>query len=245
MQGDTYISQSLLVNVLRSQGNANTLGVGERRFEYETVLIWCLAKDGTATEAQSDGSRRQSIWDDPIQFNTKANDLCTMIITGHGEYTRLRVSCQSSKRSYWCEYVGKPYTCRSYNKNPRHYFVQMMWDFRKLHNACWPARPQPRPEPTRPDSVRQASTKSFQVPTRVKTTQRTTPQPPTLPVESNAKRMARQYCWRSLQGICSFVIGLPAKSCQPGNKKLAEEYCDDSWSSFCTFFFTMVQDYDC
>ncbi|XP_022616112.1 fibroblast growth factor-binding protein 1-like [Seriola dumerili] len=37
----------------------------------------------------------------------------------------------------------------------------------------------------------------------------------------------------------------PAKSCQPGNKKLAEEYCDDSWSSFCTFFFTMVQDYDC
>ncbi|XP_022615905.1 fibroblast growth factor-binding protein 2-like [Seriola dumerili] len=217
-----------------------------------TLLLLLLACCLWPAEAQSDGSRRQSIWDDPIQFNTKANDLCTMIITGHGEYTRLRVSCQSSKRSYWCEYVGKPYTCRSYNKNPRHYFVQMMWDFRKLHNACWaprqiqphmcrratndsqmvfssasfprswpedssrtgarpgaqPARPQPRPEPTRPDSVRQASTKSFQVPTRVKTTQRTTPQPPTLPVESNAKRMARQYCWRSLQGICSFVIGL-------------------------------------
>ncbi|KAM9357016.1 fibroblast growth factor-binding protein 1 [Symphorus nematophorus] len=35
------------------------------------------------------------------------------------------------------------------------------------------------------------------------------------------------------------------KSCQPANRKLAAEYCNDSWSSFCTFFFTMVQDYDC
>ncbi|XP_049441118.1 fibroblast growth factor-binding protein 1 [Epinephelus fuscoguttatus] len=35
------------------------------------------------------------------------------------------------------------------------------------------------------------------------------------------------------------------KSCQPKNKKLAEEHCGSSWSSFCTFFFTMVQDYDC
>ncbi|XP_070770080.1 fibroblast growth factor-binding protein 1-like [Enoplosus armatus] len=35
------------------------------------------------------------------------------------------------------------------------------------------------------------------------------------------------------------------KSCQPYNRKLAEEYCKDSWSSVCTFFFTMVQDYDC
>ncbi|XP_037317117.2 fibroblast growth factor-binding protein 1 [Pungitius pungitius] len=36
-----------------------------------------------------------------------------------------------------------------------------------------------------------------------------------------------------------------AKSCMPGNRKLAEEHCNASWSSFCTFFFTMVQDYDC
>nr|XP_020445143.1 fibroblast growth factor-binding protein 1-like [Monopterus albus]XP_020447569.1 fibroblast growth factor-binding protein 1 [Monopterus albus] len=35
------------------------------------------------------------------------------------------------------------------------------------------------------------------------------------------------------------------KSCQHSNKQLAEEYCGDTWSSFCTFFFTMVQDYDC
>ncbi|XP_071314493.1 fibroblast growth factor binding protein 2a [Trachinotus anak] len=217
-----------------------------------STLLLLLACCLWPAESQSDGSRRQSIWDDPIKFNTKANDLCTMIITGQGEYTRLRLSCQSSKRSYWCEYVGKPYTCRSYNKNPRHFFVQMMWDFRKLHNACQaptqikphmcrmatnesqmvfssasfsrsqsedssrtaarpaaqPARPKPGPALTRPDSVRQASMKSIQVPPREKTTQKTTPQPPTPTVESNAKRMARQYCWRSLQGICSFVVGL-------------------------------------
>ncbi|XP_069557780.1 fibroblast growth factor binding protein 2a [Brachyistius frenatus] len=209
-------------------------------------------------EAQSDGGRRQSIWDDPIKFTTKAKDLCTMLVTGHGEYTRLRLSCQSNKRSYWCEYVGKPYTCSPYNKNPRHYFVQMMWNLRKLHNACqaprqikphmcrkatdesqmvfssasfsrsWPegssrrpamqpARPQPRP--TRPNSAGQAAPKTIRVPQTVTTTARsstqptvtTTPrsstQPTTPPVESNAKRTARQYCWRSLQGICSVVIG--------------------------------------
>ncbi|XP_040904279.1 fibroblast growth factor binding protein 2a [Toxotes jaculatrix] len=204
------------------------------------------------TEAQRDGSTTQNIWNDPIKFKTKANDFCTMIITGQGEYTRLRVSCQSSKRSYWCEYVGKPYTCRAYNKNPRHYFVQMMWGLRKLNNACQaprqikphmcrmatddsqmvfssasfsqsrpeassrtgtrpaapPARLQPRPAPTRSDSVRPASRKSIPVQPRPQTTQKTTPQPTTPPVESTPKRMARQYCWRSLQGICSYVIGL-------------------------------------
>ncbi|XP_023140579.1 fibroblast growth factor binding protein 2a [Amphiprion ocellaris] len=195
-------------------------------------------------EAQSDG-RRQSIWDDPIRFSTKAKDVCTMSVTGHGEYTKLRLSCQSNRRSYWCEYVGKPQTCRTYNKNPRHYFVQMMWNLRKLHNACQapreikphmcrkatdesqmvfssasfprplgtrpamqPARPQPPLAPTRPDSARQAATKTIRVPQRVKTTQRASPQPTTPPVESTGKRVARRYCWRSLQGICSFVVGL-------------------------------------
>ncbi|XP_041800576.1 fibroblast growth factor binding protein 2a [Chelmon rostratus] len=207
------------------------------------ALLLLLACCLRPAEAQSDGSRRQSIWDDPIKFKTKENDLCTMIITGQGEFTRLRLWCQSSKRSYWCEYVGQPHTCRSYNKNPRHYFVQMMWGLRKLHNACqaprqiqphmcrkatndsqmvfssasfsrpWPeapsrpARPRP-PAATSPDSVRQASTKATRVPPRARTTQRTSPQPTTPPGESNAKRIARQYCWRSLQGLCSYVIGL-------------------------------------
>ncbi|XP_045886960.1 fibroblast growth factor binding protein 2a [Micropterus dolomieu] len=219
---------------------------------WTSTMLLLLACCLWSAEAQSEGSRRQSIWDDQITFHTKVKDLCTMIITGHGEYTRLRLSCQGSKRTYWCEYVGKPYTCSSYNKNPRHYFVQMMWGLRKLYNACQgprqiqphmcrkatndsqmvfssasfsrsspedpsrsgtrpPARsprPQPRPAPTRPDSARQASTKNIRVTPRVKTTKTTSPQPTTPPAESKAKKMARQYCWRSLQGICSYVIGL-------------------------------------
>nr|XP_046262838.1 fibroblast growth factor binding protein 2a [Scatophagus argus] len=210
------------------------------------LLTCCL----WSSEAQNNSSRRQSIWDVPIKFKTKGNDTCSMIITGQGEYTKLRLPCQGSRRSYWCEYLGTPYTCSAYNKNPRHYFVQMMWGLRKLNNACqaprhikphmcrkatddsqmvfssgsfsrsWPeasraearpaaqpARPRP-PAPTRSDLARQPSTKAVQTLPRVKTTQRSSPEPTTPSLESSAKRMARQYCWRSLQGICSYFIGL-------------------------------------
>ena len=215
------------------------------------LLACCL----WPADAQSDGRRRQSIWDDPIKFRTKAEDVCTMIITGQGENTKLRLSCQGNQRSYWCDYVGKPHTCSSYNKKPRHYFVQMMWNLRKLQNACegpkqikphmcrkatddsqmvflsdsfsqsqpeasrktagrpakQPVRPQTRPAPKRTGSARQAAMKAVRGPVRVKTTQITSPQPTTPPVETNAKKVARQYCWRSLQGICSFFIGLIRK----------------------------------
>ncbi|XP_068181961.1 fibroblast growth factor binding protein 2a [Antennarius striatus] len=46
---------------------------------------------------------------------------------------------------------------------------------------------------------------------RTKTTQRTSPSTPptqTPPAESDAQRTARQYCWRSLRGVCAYVIGL-------------------------------------
>ncbi|KAK1903725.1 Fibroblast growth factor-binding protein 2 [Dissostichus eleginoides] len=208
-----------------------------------SALLLPLACCLWSAEAQT--ANRQSIWNDPIQFNTKAKDQCTMTITGQGEYTRLRLTCQSRQRSYWCEYIGRPHTCGSYNKNPRHYFVQMMWGLRKLHNACLgprqikphmcrkagdesqmvfstgsfsrtspeaptrakpatqPTRPQPRPRPTRPDPARQP---------KAKPTARTNSEPLTPPVESNAKRLAQQYCWRSLRGICSYFIGLVRKN---------------------------------
>lgn len=196
-------------------------------------------------ETQSNSS--QNLWGAPIRFKTKGNDLCTMIITSQGEYTRLRLSCENTKwHSYWCEYLGTPHTCRSYNKNPRHYFIQIMWDLRKLHNACkaprnirphmcrkatsdsqmvfssasflWstpgvsvseerPAAQSASPEsptPTRQDSP--VSTGAFQ--TILKTTQRVDPQSVMSHLESSADRMARQYCWRSLYSICTYVIGL-------------------------------------
>lgn len=208
-----------------------------------TALLLCCCCLWSA-EAQRD--RAQSDWDPPIKFSTKAKDSCTMMVTGQGEYTRLRLACRGNKFSYLCEYRGRPQTCTAYNKNPRHYFVQMMWNLRKLNNACQgprqikphmcrkatdeslmvfspssfsrsraegssgrPASTQPQPRPPRPAPTRRAAAKSIREPQRIKTTQETSIQPPTTPpAESNAKRMARQHCWRSLQGICSFVIGL-------------------------------------
>ncbi|KAM4621659.1 fibroblast growth factor binding protein 2a [Polymixia lowei] len=181
----------------------------------------------------------QSIWDNPIRFNTKANDVCTMYVTGQGEYTRLRISCRGRQRSYWCEYLGKPHTCRTYNNRPRHYFTQMMWGLRKLQNACQAPRfikphmcrketdesqmvfssssfSQQRPDtsrpvrpeqarPTRPDHPNPGpkTTPARKTPTPKPTTAR----PTTPAVESKAKKMAQKYCWRSLQGVCSYVIG--------------------------------------
>ncbi|XP_038867859.1 fibroblast growth factor binding protein 2a [Salvelinus namaycush] len=245
-----------------------------------------------------------SVWEDPIQFNNKAKDLCTMSVTGQGDVTRLRISCQGAERTYWCEYTGKPQMCRAYNNNPRHYFTQIMWDLRKLQNACQapkaikpqmckrapedaqmffsasstpeaasaatpqkpektqestqakpetpktpivkqakpaatkpeqprpePAKPEARPAPTKPVQSRPVQAKPEQArpaaakpagakPTGAKpavnktavlkkllTPKPTTPKPTKPTVKSNAKKIAQEYCWQSLQGICSYVIG--------------------------------------
>lgn len=197
-------------------------------------LLW-------AAVARSDG---QSIWDEPIQFRTKGDDLCSMLITGQGEYTKLRLSCHGSEHAYWCEYLGMPHTCRPYNKNPRHFFVQITWNLRKLHNACrGPRLLRPHMCKKAPDdsqmafqsaslsqSDASAVTQSGAVtrsdpPKAVRnvfswgdppqsspappTTSRTeSPQPSTAPAESTASRVARYYCWRSMQGVCAFFIRL-------------------------------------
>ncbi|KAF7228637.1 fibroblast growth factor binding protein 2a [Nothobranchius furzeri] len=206
-----------------------------------TLLLACLL---WPAEAQDEGGRRQSIWDNPIKFKTKAMDKCTMIITGQGEDTNLRVSCQGTRRPYWCDYAGRPHTCSAYNKNPLHYFVQMMWTLRKLQNACQGAQrfkphmcrkasddsqmvltaisygSQPVASRNGPRSSKQSARvqtppafrsgfvrkamKANRATERVKTSPQTTTPPP----ESTPKRMARQHCWRSLNSICSFVIGL-------------------------------------
>ncbi|KAM6953129.1 fibroblast growth factor binding protein 2a [Aplochiton taeniatus] len=234
------------------------------------TLLLLLACCLSATEAQSENGparpngnaeTRKSVWEDPIQFNSKGGDLCTMIVTGQGELTRLRISCQGDERSYWCEYSGKPQLCRAYNNNPRHYFTQIMWDLRKLQNACQapktikpqmckrapeesqmvftasstqeaaPQRPEKQPPQAKPDAPKAPTTKQLAArppATRppgaakpvaskpnVKTTAlrkmltpKPTPPKPTKPaVKSNAKRIAQDYCWRSLQGVCSYVIG--------------------------------------
>ncbi|XP_023848515.1 fibroblast growth factor-binding protein 2 [Salvelinus sp. IW2-2015] len=259
---------------------------------------------GNGGGAAATAENRKSVWEDPIQFNNKAKDLCTMSVTGQGDVTRLRISCQVAERTYWCEYTGKPQMCRAYNNNPRHYFTQIMWDLRKLQNACQapkaikpqmckrapedaqmlfsasstpeaasaatpqkpektqestqakpetpktpivkqakpaatkpeqprpePAKPEARPAPTKPVQSRPVQAKPEQarpaaakpagakpagakpavnktaVLKKLLTPKPTTPKPTKPTVKSNAKKIAQEYCWQSLQGICSYVIG--------------------------------------
>ncbi|KAM4585308.1 fibroblast growth factor-binding protein 2b [Odontesthes bonariensis] len=114
------------------------------------VLLLLLVATVSLSNAQTSNDNKQpqqpqrSIWDEPIRFNTKNKDSCTMVVSGAGNYTRLRVSCkgpsQTTGRSYYCDFQGKPNQCRAYNQNPRHYFTQMMWELRKLKNACQGAK---------------------------------------------------------------------------------------------------------
>ncbi|KAI7801720.1 putative fibroblast growth factor-binding protein 2, partial [Triplophysa rosa] len=96
-----------------------------------TLLLACCLQAAVAQDHQ------RSIWEDPIRFATKGTkDDCHMSVTGQGDLTNLRILCRGPVRSYWCEYKGKPHVCRNYNNNPRHYYKQIMWDLRKLQNAC-------------------------------------------------------------------------------------------------------------
>ncbi|XP_071779509.1 fibroblast growth factor-binding protein 2b [Centroberyx gerrardi] len=102
----------------------------------------CVSHAQTNNSSNDNKQQQRSIWDDPIRFSTKSKDTCTMVVSGAGDYTRLRVSCkglsqgQTPGRSYYCDFQGKPNLCRPYNLNPRHYFTQMMWDMRKVSHAC-------------------------------------------------------------------------------------------------------------
>ncbi|RVE76048.1 hypothetical protein OJAV_G00004990 [Oryzias javanicus] len=111
------------------------------------VLLLLLGTTAYVSFAQTHNNGKQqprSMWDEPIRFSTKAKDSCTMVASTAGNYTRLRVSCrnpsQATGRSYYCDFQGKPSLCRAYNANPRHYFTQMMWELRKMKNACQGAK---------------------------------------------------------------------------------------------------------
>ncbi|XP_062332703.1 fibroblast growth factor binding protein 2a isoform X1 [Osmerus eperlanus] len=138
--------------------------------------LWAAEGQGENGNARAPGNgapeTRKNVWEDPIQFTNKGNDACTMIVTGQGEFTRLRISCRGENSSYWCEYMGKPQTCRSYNNNPRHYFTQIMWDLRKLPNACQ------APKSIKPQMCKRAPEESGMVFSSASTSEAAAPQKP-------------------------------------------------------------------
>ncbi|XP_076846846.1 fibroblast growth factor-binding protein 2b [Brachyhypopomus gauderio] len=192
-----------------------------------TCCVWAVCgQGGTAPPATSVG-RRPDPPAEPLRFNTKAKDACTMAVSGQGLLTKLRVTCKSKGRSYWCEYLGRPDVCRPYNANPRHYFTQIMWDLRKLPNACQGQRSyKPRmchagpaeaqmtfhrswPRPAKPDATARPKTAKPPKPAKPAPPRkpvRSTAAAPTQAAETSAGRLAQEYCWQSLQGVCTYVI---------------------------------------
>lgn len=221
------------------------------------ILLLVLAATVCVSNAQTNDSnnndkQQRSIWDEPITFSTKTKDSCTMVVSAAGNYTRVRVSCKrpTTGRSYHCDFQGKPTLCRAYNHNSQHYFIQMMWELRKLSHACqgtkiyrqhmckkypdeaqmtllasWPKTANSKPskpaqEPRKP--VVTAQTKPVPSPKPEKPikpqpgkgrqNRKTTPKPekttalPTELPESTASRLASEYCWKSFQGVCTYVI---------------------------------------
>ncbi|KAM9769627.1 fibroblast growth factor-binding protein 2b [Menidia menidia] len=197
--------------------------------------------------------QQRSIWDDPVRFNTKSKDSCTMVVSGAGNYTRLRVSCkgpsQTTGRSYYCDFQGKPNQCRAYSQNPRHYFTQMMWELRKLNNACQGAKIY-RPHMCRkyPDEAQMTFLSSWP-----KTTVPKTPKEPRKPVgPGQPKPAATPKPVRVPTGKLPPGKGpqpkkttpKPGKTTtrpteQPESKasRLASEYCWRSFHGICSYFF--------
>ncbi|KAJ8336337.1 hypothetical protein SKAU_G00396800 [Synaphobranchus kaupii] len=225
--------------------------------QLSTLLV--LACCSWAVLGQND-STKKNIWDDPIKFSTKAKDACLMHVSGQGDFTKLRISCRNQARSYYCDYQGKPNFCRAYSNNPRHYFTQIMWDLRKLPNACqgpkllralmckkapdmahmvfvssWPKPATPKPPAkityertpqqakpatatAKPVAQKPAVNKPQPAPVkpgaRAPQPKKTTPKPPRgqttpKPTEQSGDRsvkLAQEYCWRSLQGVCAYFI---------------------------------------
>uniref|UniRef100_A0A3Q3GFB2 Fibroblast growth factor binding protein 1a n=1 Tax=Labrus bergylta TaxID=56723 RepID=A0A3Q3GFB2_9LABR len=194
------------------------------------LLLLLFACCVWSAESQGAG-RRQNIWAEPIKFSTKSKDSCTMVVTvvtkGELECTWaatgedvfiLGVSCKKGGKSFSCEYVSRPTLCPQFASDAKLYWKQIARALKKQKNLC-----QDGAALVRAGMCRRADRGAH---FRLRNTQRKTKNDPPPPPSPQPAPGA-------------------VKSCQSDNMKLAEEYCNRSWSSVCTFFFTMVQDYDC
>ncbi|XP_023152380.2 fibroblast growth factor-binding protein 2-like [Amphiprion ocellaris] len=211
-------------------------------------------------QPQQQQQQQRSIWDEAIKFTTKTKDSCTMVVSGAGDYTRLRVSCkgQTPGRSYYCDFQGKPNLCRAYNLNPRHYFTQMMWDLRKLSHACqgpriyrpqmckkYPDEAQMTFLASWPKTTTPKPSKPVQEPRRPAVPAQTKPATTPKPVKPQSQPIKPQ----PGKGTQTKKTTLkPGKTTtrpteQPGSKasRMASEYCWKSFHGICTYFISWFQ----
>ncbi|XP_053192888.1 fibroblast growth factor-binding protein 2b [Scomber japonicus] len=236
------------------------------------VMLLLLAATVCVSNAQNNNSsndnkqqQQRSIWDEPIRFSTKTKDSCTMVVSGAGDYTRLRVSCkgpsqgQNPGRSYYCDFQGKPNLCRAYNLNPRHFFTQMMWDMRKLSHACQGPRiyrPQmckkypdeaqmtflaswPKtttPKPSKPvQEPRKPSVPSQSKP--VTTPKPVKPQPqPAKPQQPNKGTQSKKTTPKPGK-----TTTRPTEQPDSKSSRMASEYCWKSFHGICSYFISWFQ----
>lgn len=105
-----------------------------------TLLLACCLQAALVQSQDHDDiepGHTGNVWEDMLDFFTRdTRDECSMSVRRQDDLMKLRITCLGMERSYWCEYQGKPQVCRTYNNRPQHYFRQIMWDLRKLTNAC-------------------------------------------------------------------------------------------------------------
>lgn len=180
---------------------------------------------------------------EPIRFSNKAKDDCTMVVSSYRNSTKLRVSCKTKGKSYWCDYLGKPNLCRAYSNNPRHYFTQIMWEMRKLQNSCQGLRTfKPNMCRSASDEAQMAFHASWpkiqkqQHPGKaVSTSKSPKPQQPTKPVKNSALKPIQP------QKPVKSTTQRPTETPKTWADKVAEQHCWESVQGICSYFINWFQ----
>lgn len=193
------------------------------------VLLFLVVICGIGGLGQKLKPKKRSSGEE-ISFRTKSKDVCTMSMSGDEEM-KLRIECRRQGMSYWCEFTGKPSVCRAFRNNPKIYWNQVAVELRKLPHACEStqvlkttmcqkaptealmkqvaAGVEPASLANQDKSVQKAASSTRKV-----------GKPPVLPLikptqrgqgsenETEAMKLAREHCWESLHGFCTYIIGI-------------------------------------
>ncbi|NWS22413.1 FGFP2 protein, partial [Pachyramphus minor] len=152
-----------------------------------------------------------------IKFRTKTKDVCTMSISGDDEEMKLRIECKSQDMSYWCEFTGKPSICRAFRNNPKIYWNQIAAKLRKIPHACESTEELKTSmcQKASPEALMRqiaAGVEPEELANQEESVQKMSPsmrgagQGPEN--ETEAMKLAREHCWESLHGFCSYIFGI-------------------------------------
>ncbi|NXY81544.1 FGFP2 protein, partial [Alcedo cyanopectus] len=196
------------------------------------ALLFLVVISGTGGLGQKLKPKKRSNGEE-IAFRTKTKDVCTMSMSGDEEM-ELRIECRSQGMSYWCEFTGKPSVCRAFRNNPKIYWNQIAGELRKLPHACESTEVlkitmcQKAPAEAlmkqiaagmEPDELANEKT-STSMREAGKSSANKLGKLPMLPLikpahhgqgseyETEAMKLAREHCWESLHGFCSYIIGI-------------------------------------